>query len=169
MCRMSVRRAPLVAALLVALGLAGLTGCHAIERPRRSRDRAGIEGALRRFTDRVAAVPLSADGASPLLREFMVRRLEIQSAALVLTDETGERPHLVSMVEREAGRLHDVDPPMNLHKMEWFETARLLGRPTWTISQFDRGSLRTRTITYAVPIYRDGQFIGVAAAHVRSD
>ena len=167
MQRIPVRRASLVAALL-ALGLVGLAACETIERPRRA-DRTSVEGAVQRLAAQIETNPPAPADASARLRDFLLRRLEVGGASLVLADETGQRIRLVSMVQRRAGRLQDVEPPANIEDQEWFAMAREFGRPLWNAPYFEGPGMRVRMVTYSVPLYRDGRFLGVVAAHVPTE
>ncbi|MHC4757861.1 MAG: SpoIIE family protein phosphatase [Planctomycetota bacterium] len=48
----------------------------------------------------------------------------------------------------------------------WFQKPKQLGRGYWTNPYFDEGAGNVLMTTYAVPFYRDGQFIGVTTVDI---
>lgn len=54
----------------------------------------------------------------------------------------------------------------NYSEREWFTLPRKLNRPVWVEPYFDRGGGNVVMCTYSVPLYHNGEFMGVVTADV---
>ena len=52
----------------------------------------------------------------------------------------------------------------NYFKWDWYTLPKKLGRSLWSEPYFDKGGGNVLMITYSVPFFRDGRFVGVATA-----
>jgi serine/threonine protein kinase len=60
-------------------------------------------------------------------------------------------------------------PPPFYRDRHWYSVPKALGRASWSEPYIEEGAEDTPTVTYSVPIVRDGAFIGVVTADLSMD
>ena len=181
---------PLLAVYLTVLSVEFYAGKRHAERE--VKEGVGAEAkaralALDRELSKVAQV---ADGAAQFLLAFPARDVAGLETRLQAMLESNDRifgcaialvpgvlgpqspacaPYLCRTAAGEFRHVDIAQSVPNYTRLDWYLLPKLLGKATWTDPYFDEGAGNVLMCTYAVPLLRDNEFLGVVAVDIALD
>lgn len=129
----------------------------------------------RTTAEQLQAFPPQAEPELETLLEAMLRsnpRIFGGSIALVPGALGPQSPACAPYVYRSGHRWHHVDLVQsvpNYARLDWYLLPKLLNEGSWTDPYFDEGAGNVLMCTYAVPLKREGKFLGVVTVDLALD
>ena len=136
--------------------------------------KAAVEAKLPAIAARFEGGTPSADAIYATLEAYLAANPEFFGATFAVEPaRSGTAAGLSPYVFRKAGRFERKDlaqvPGYDYASQPWFAEPRRFGMPRWSAPYFDEGGGDINMITYSIPVYTGGVFLGILTTDVGID
>jgi len=136
--------------------------------------KAAVEAKLPAIAARFEGSVPPADAIYAILEAYLAANPEFFGATFAVEPaRSGTAAGLSPYVFRKAGRFERKDlaqvPGYDYASQPWFAEPRRLGLPRWSAPYFDEGGGDINMITYSIPVYTGGVFLGILTTDVGID
>ena len=150
--------------ILACLIVASLVSCKTSEADAQlNSKKRQVEKALPELAREIQTVPQNFDAITAALENYLRENPEAYGAAFAI--DLARAGKLSSFyVYRHDGRFIRMnldDPKYNYPAQQWFTQPKQLNRAVWSHPYFDEGGGNITMITYSIPVFSDGRFLGI--------